>query len=176
MLLISDFKCFINHGCHILLPLVGSAGQQIDLMVQKIYIKPGQYVPPCVPGCLWTLSRGYSKSPLIIRARDIGWCVRWVIQVIFYIARLPSPSLSPPHEPMRGYQRRPCLCTPAPGGSDRYSLSMTAGPFCIRKAILIHEPINTHTSGFASAAPPPLFRSLFSCVSVSLSALWENQL
>lgn len=65
---------------------------------------------------------------------------------------------------MRGYQRRPCHCTPAPGGSDRYSLSMTAGLFCIRKAILIHEPINTDTSGFASATPPPLFGCLFSVV------------
>lgn len=63
---------------------------------------------------------------------------------------------------MQGYQRRPCHNTPAPGGSDRYSLSMTAGPFCIRKAILIHEPINTDTSGFASATPPPLFGRLFS--------------
>lgn len=63
---------------------------------------------------------------------------------------------------MRGYQRRPCHSSPAPGGSDRYSLSITAGPFCIRKAILIHEPINTDTSGFASATPPPPFGYLFS--------------
>lgn len=62
---------------------------------------------------------------------------------------------------MQGYQRRPCHSTPAPGGSDRYSLSMTAEPFCIRKAILIHEPINTDTSGFAPSTPPPLFRCLF---------------
>ena len=74
---------------------------------------------------------------------------------------------------MRGYQRRPCHSTPAPGGSDRYSLSMTAGPFCIRKAILIHEPINTDTSGVASATPPPLFGFLFSFFFFLF--LWEKQ-
>lgn len=38
---------------------------------------------------------------------------------------------------------------------------MTAGPFCIRKAILIHEPINADTRGSACAAPPLLFGCLF---------------
>lgn len=56
---------------------------------------------------------------------------------------------------MRGYQRRPCHSSPAPGGSDRYSLSITAGPFCIRKAILIHEPINTDTSAFCLSYSSP---------------------
>lgn len=74
---------------------------------------------------------------------------------------------------MRGYQQRPCHCTPAPGGSDRYSTSMTAGPFCIRKAILIHEPINTDTSGFASATPP-LVGCLFSSVFFSFCLLSEK--
>lgn len=67
-----------------------------------------------------------------------------------------------PHTPMQGYQLRPCRHAAAPGGSDRYSLRMTAVPFCTRKAILIHGPINTHTSSFTLAAPPPLFRFVFS--------------
>lgn len=50
-----------------------------------------------------------------------------------------------PYKPMQGYQWWPCHSTPAPGGSDRYSLSMAAWSFCIRKAILIHDPINTRT-------------------------------
>lgn len=75
---------------------------------------------------------------------------------------------------MRGYQRRPCHSSPAPGGSDRYSLSITAGPFCIRKAILIHEPINTDTSGFASATPPPPFGYLFSLFFFSFRAVIEK--
>lgn len=68
---------------------------------------------------------------------------------------------NPPYKPMQGYQWWPCHSTPDPGGRDRYSLSMTAWSFCIRKAILIHDPINTHTSSFVSA-PPPLFGCQFS--------------
>lgn len=83
---------------------------------------------------------------------------------------------------MWGYQRRPCHCTPAPGGSDRYSLSMTAESFCIRKAILIHEPINTDTRGCVSATPPPLFGPRFFLfvqserkTAVKFSSLSEDQ-
>lgn len=82
-----------------------------------------------------------------------------------HIAWLSPPSFSPSSKPIWGYQQRPCLCTPAPGGSDRYSLSVAARPFCIRKAILIHGPINTHTSGLTSAAPPRLFGcGFFFCI------------
>lgn len=82
-----------------------------------------------------------------------------------HITWLSPPSFSPSSKPIWGYQQRPCLCTPAPGGSDRYSLSVAARPFCIRKAILIHGPINTHTSGLTSAAPPRLFGcGFFFCI------------
>lgn len=84
--------------------------------------------------------------------------MRWVLWVMLLIWLRCHPLHSAaPRKPMQGYQRRPCRGTPAPGGSVRYSLSMTAGPFCIRKAILIHEPINTDTIGFASTTPPPPF-------------------
>lgn len=81
-----------------------------------------------------------------------------------------------PHTPIQGYQLRPCRHTAAPGGSDRYSLSMTAGHFCTRKALLIHGPINTHTSRFTSASPPPLFRFLFTLfLCFFVWSWWEKQ-
>lgn len=109
-----------------------------------------------VPRCLWALSWGYSKSPLIISAIAIG-CVKDELYSLYRLIQFPL------YKHMWGYQLWPCHSTPAPGGSDRYSLCMTVGSFCISKAILIHDPVNTNTRGFASA-PPPLFGCLFSSV------------
>lgn len=88
------------------------------------------------------------------------------ISYIPHMAGLSTPSFSRPHKPTRGYQWRPCHCTSAPGGSDRYPPPMTAGSFCIRKAILIYEPINTHTGHFTSVAPPTLLGCFFFLVCI----------
>lgn len=75
---------------------------------------------------------------------------------------------------MRGYQRRPCQRTPAPGGRDRYSLPMTARSFCVRKAILIHEPINRQKRFGLSYSSPSICVPLLLLFSPLFSALRKN--
>lgn len=93
---------------------VGSAGQQMDLMVQKIN---GDHMQHPVPRCLWALSGGSSKSSRTMRSIAIG-CVKDELDTTHVWFALPART----HRPGQAISGDlACTAPLAPAGCGRYS-------------------------------------------------------